>query len=159
MAPPQPTAGKKYFTAAQANATLPLVRAIVTDITQLAQELRERHERLARVLPRDSRIHLDALHEEEIQHIQEEFERDQERMQAYEEELRRLGVELKDYYIGLIDFPCWMNGREVYLCWKLGEPEVGHWHEIDAGFAGRRKLSKTGLRGPAAEVSLPGTGG
>jgi hypothetical protein len=33
-----------------------------------------------------------------------------------------------------------MDGREVYLCWRLGEPEVGHWHELEAGFAGRRKL-------------------
>jgi hypothetical protein len=45
----------------------------------------------------------------------------------------------------LIDFPAWMNGREVYLCWRLGEPDVGHWHELDAGFAGRKKLSGEAL--------------
>jgi hypothetical protein len=61
-------------------------------------------------------------------------------MQEYEQELRRLGVELKDYDTGLIDFPCWMNNRAVYLCWRLGEPEVSHWHELEAGFAGRQKL-------------------
>ena len=61
-------------------------------------------------------------------------------MHEYERELQQLGVELKDYFTGLIDFPCWMNGHEVYLCWRLGEPEVGHWHELDAGFAGRQKL-------------------
>ena len=53
------------------------------------------------------------------------------------------GIELKDYFTGLIDFPCRMDGREVYLCWRLGEPEVGHWHELDAGFAGRQKLLST----------------
>ena len=61
-------------------------------------------------------------------------------MHEYEHELQQLGVELKDYFTGLIDFPCWMDGREVYLCWRLGEPEVGHWHELDDGFAGRQKL-------------------
>jgi len=41
-----------------------------------------------------------------------------------------------------VDFPCWMDEREVYLCWKLDEPEVSHWHEVDAGFAGRQKLKQ-----------------
>ena len=69
-----------------------------------------------------------------------EFERGKEKMREYEQELKNLGVELKDYYIGLIDFPCWMDGREVNLCWKLGEPEVAHWHELDAGYSGRQRL-------------------
>ena len=71
---------------------------------------------------------------------EEEFERGRERMTAYIEELRTLGVELKDFFVGLIDFPCWKDGREVCLCWRQGEPEVGHWHEVEAGFAGRQKL-------------------
>ena len=58
------------------------------------------------------------------------------------DELRQLGVELKDYFTGLIDFPCWMDGREVYLCWRLGEPEVG-----PLARAGRR------LRRPAEDDS------
>src|SRR5262249_33900136 len=69
-----------------------------------------------------------------------EFERGRERMEELVGELRQLGVELKDFFAGLVDFPCWMDGREVYLCWKQGEPEVAHWHEVDAGFAGRQKL-------------------
>ena len=132
--------GKKYFTVAQANASLPLIRAIVRDISALARELQERQERLLRVLPPSNRGVIGEAHREELQHVQEELERDQERMRGYEDELRDLGVELKDYHSGLIDFPCWMEGREVYLCWRLGEPEVGFWHELDAGFAGRRKL-------------------
>ena len=60
-------------------------------------------------------------------------------MKDFVQELNALGVELKDYYTGLVDFPGWMNGHEVYLCWRLGEPEVAHWHELDAGFAGRQE--------------------
>ncbi len=135
----RPTRKKRYFTVAEANATLPLVRAIVDDITTLAQQLQERHELLMRVLP-DGRTAGDA-HREELAHVQAEFDREQERMQEYERELRELGVELKDYRTGLIDFPCWMGNREVYLCWRRGEPEVAHWHELDAGVAGRQKLA------------------
>jgi hypothetical protein len=131
--------GKKSFTVAEANSTLPLVRAIVRDVTELAQELKERHERLTRMRP-GGRLGLSDAHDEEVAQAQAEFERGQERMEEYARELQQLGVELKDYYTGLIDFPSLMNGRPVYLCWRLGEPEVAHWHELEAGFAGRQKL-------------------
>ena len=131
--------GKKYFTVAEANAMLPLVRVILRDVTVLARDLRERHERLARLKP-GGRGALSEAHQEELLQAQTEFARGQERMQEYEVELKQLGVELKDYFTGLIDFPCRMDGREVYLCWRLGEPEVAYWHELEAGFAGRQKL-------------------
>lgn len=141
MAPNKSATRKKFFTPAEANAALPLVRAIIQDITQLAASLRERHERLTRVRS-NSRIKIGDSHEEELKSVEQEFERDQERMQEYEQELRHLGVELKDHDTGLLDFPCLMNGREVYLCWRLGEAEVAHWHELDAGFSGRQKLPR-----------------
>src|SRR5712692_3492570 len=135
----KPVTGKKYFTVAEANAALPLVRAIVRDIAELARSLKERHERLQRVRPHQ-RGALGEAYEEESLQVQAEFERDQERMREYERELKELGVELKDYFRGLIDFPCWMANREVYLCWRQGEAEVAYWHELEAGFAGRQKL-------------------
>jgi hypothetical protein len=130
---------RKYFTAAEANATLPLVRAIVTDITELARELHERHERLAQ-MPAARLKGLTEGHREELLLDEAEFDRNVGRMRDLVMELRQLGVELKDYFTGLVDFPCLMDGREVYLCWRLGEPEVGHWHELEAGFTGRQKL-------------------
>jgi hypothetical protein len=135
----KPNRGKKYFTVTEANAALPLVRAVVRDITELARGLRERHERLTRVRPPE-RGHLGAAYQEELEQMRAEFERDQERLEEYAQELRQLGVELKDMDVGLIDFPCQMHGREVYLCWRLGEDEVGYWHELEAGYAGRQKI-------------------
>lgn len=134
-----PQTSKKFFTAAEANSTLPLVRVIVRDITELAGELRERHERLHRVKPGD-RFRLSDAHDEELRQVQAELERGQEKMEVYIRELAQLGIELKDPFTGLIDFPSLMNGRPVYLCWRLGEPEVAHWHELEAGFAGRQQL-------------------
>ncbi len=56
-------------------------------------------------------------------------------------ELNELGVQLKDYSRGLIDFPCLREGRVVLLCWQLGEDDkIQWWHDIDAGFAGRQRL-------------------
>lgn len=58
-------------------------------------------------------------------------------------ELAELGVEVKDPDQGLIDFRSDREGREVYLCWKLGEgTRIMYWHELDAGFAGRQRLDR-----------------
>lgn len=130
---------KKFFTPAEANATLPLVRAIIRDVTELAASLRDRHERLQRAQPEQNTPGL-GEHLDELRVAQADFEREQERLSEYQQELQKLGVELKDPFKGLVDFPCWMENREVCLCWHHGEPEVAHWHEIDAGFAGRQKL-------------------
>ena len=55
-------------------------------------------------------------------------------------ELRDRGIVLRDLDRGLVDFPALRDGREVYLCWEEGEPEIGFWHEPEAGFGGRRPL-------------------
>lgn len=56
-------------------------------------------------------------------------------------EFGELGIQLKDYTRGLIDFPCRRDGRVVLLCWQLGEgPEIEWWHEEEGGFAGRQRL-------------------
>lgn len=56
-------------------------------------------------------------------------------------DLQHLGIELKDYTRGLIDFPSMRGERVVYLCWQIGDgDQIGWWHETDAGFAGRQPL-------------------
>jgi len=132
-------AKKKYFTAEQANKMLPLVRSIVRDIVELAADIQRRQAQLVqgKAAARNGSGDVD---DEEGAAQQMELARDAARIEELVDELRELGVELKGWD-GLVDFPCWMGNREVYLCWKLDEPEVAHWHEIDAGFAGRQKLS------------------
>ena len=57
------------------------------------------------------------------------------------EELDSLGIQLKDFSMGLIDFPCMRDGRVVLLCWKLGEgDQIEWWHDLEAGYAGRQPL-------------------
>jgi hypothetical protein len=55
-------------------------------------------------------------------------------------ELEALEIVVRDLERGLIDFPAMRDGDEVYLCWLIGEPAVGFWHQLDAGFAGRQPL-------------------
>lgn len=49
-------------------------------------------------------------------------------------------IQVKDLNIGLIDFPALLDGRTVFLCWQLGEPRVGYWHETSTGYASRQPL-------------------
>ena len=62
-----------------------------------------------------------------------------------------MGVQIKDLDIGLLDFPCLVEGKVVLLCWKLGEETITHWHGTDEGFAGRKvvdaRIANAGRRG------------
>ncbi len=62
------------------------------------------------------------------------------RMKGLMDEIQSLGVEVKDLHKGICDFPHRRDGRLVYLCWRLGEEKVGHWHPLKKGFRGRRPL-------------------
>jgi len=141
---PQPRSKKKYYTVAEANATLPLLRSILTDITALANELRDQHERLVRLQKGEG---LDDAHREEVQQLVDQFERGQGKMTEFEQELTKLGIELKDYFTGLVDFRHLKDGKEVYLCYRFGETEVAHWHDLHTGFSGRQKLEAPILNG------------
>lgn len=144
-----PTAGKRVFTIQEANASLPLVRSIVADVVGLAREVTERRQRLLALTSPGRRRSADP-YQEELDLAAEELERDSARLAEYLEELRQLGIEARSVTEGLVDFPAVFAGREVWLCWKLGEPEVAFWHEADAGFWGRRPLAAM-----AAECSGP----
>jgi hypothetical protein len=58
------------------------------------------------------------------------------------EQVQEVGCLIKDLDIGLIDFPTTYRGEEVYLCWKLGEEDIEHWHGVEEGFRGRKKIDR-----------------
>jgi hypothetical protein len=57
-------------------------------------------------------------------------------------EIDSIGVQVKDIDIGLLDFPCEVDGKTVLLCWKMGEDSITHWHGTDEGFAGRKLIDE-----------------
>jgi hypothetical protein len=57
-------------------------------------------------------------------------------------EIDSIGVQVKDLDIGLLDFPCLVDGRIILLCWKLGEKSITHWHGTEEGFAGRKPVDE-----------------
>ncbi|MBL8825414.1 MAG: DUF2203 domain-containing protein [Planctomycetaceae bacterium] len=140
-------AKRKLFSVEQANATLPLVRSIVGDISELSQSILERRERLQ--LLKRARRRDDDVYADELAQTERDVEVDVKQLKEYIDELTRLGVDLKSAPEGLVDFAGELEGREVCLCWKLGESEVLYWHEVDAGFAGRQPLTVESVAGTA----------
>ena len=146
---------RKHFTVAEANKTLPLVRAIVTDVVAQLQRVEELRQRLTGASSADRassnsnsksekgqapRSKKSDFYSEEVAQTEAQLESEIAKLRSFIRELHDLGVEFKGAD-GLCDFPSLHDGREVYLCWKLGEPEVMHWHEIDEGFNGRQRLA------------------
>jgi hypothetical protein len=134
---------KKFYTIHEANAALPLVGAIVADVVALAAEMRRHYAQIEQVRRDDPDILSDEPDgaDEALQALRD----GKEKMTSYVRELQQLGVELKDFHTGLIDFRSMLDGREVYLCWRHGESEVAYWHELDAGFSGRQRLVRTSM--------------
>lgn len=138
----------KIFTVEQANATLPLVRAITSDVVKLSQEMIDRRQRLD-YLKSGRDMSTGNPYDDELAQIEEQQENDKAKLEEYVSELRELGVEPKTFPAGLIDFPAMIDGRLVFLCWQYGESEIKHWHELDAGFSGRQPLEvAVGDEGP-----------
>jgi len=125
---------KRRFTLEQANRTLPLVSRIVADIVRVhknASSLQGQIEKQDKQQPSKQRT----------ADIEKELETAKERLNGLLDELSDVGCELKDFQTGLIDFIGRHQNRDVYLCWKLGEAQIGYWHELDAGFAGRQPIA------------------
>jgi hypothetical protein len=124
----------KLFTVEEANALLPSVRTIVANIRQFHKDLgryRNDAKKAAEAAEHGGGGVPNGLHYAQlVTSLTSEIS-----------ELDNLGVQLKDFERGLIDFPSLRDGRVVLLCWQLGEgDELEWWHDVDAGFAGRTPL-------------------
>jgi hypothetical protein len=129
-----PSRPKRRFTLDQANRSLPLVKRVVGDIVKthaLAMKLQHEIERPGK-----------QAQAAQSGNFQEQLDSCMTKLEDFVDELSEIGCELKDYQAGLIDFVGQHEGRDVYLCWKLGEERITHWHELDSGFAGRQSVTK-----------------
>ena len=129
---------KKHFTIAEARAALPEVRRRILRVQDLLAEIRARQDEEGQGPP----IILRGNGKGPI--ITETPEDDQKQeAQRLIEAIADQGIQIKDLQSGLIDFPHLLGGdpeREVFLCWHLGEDTIAFWHEIEAGYAGRKPL-------------------
>jgi hypothetical protein len=128
----------KLFSREEAEALLPKIEPLLQEIRELGREIAE-HEAHLQVdqIKLMSNGHKPPADTETLQN---EVRILNHRIHANVEAILAMDVIVKDLAEGLVDFPSLLHGREVYLCWKLGEDGIHWWHEIEAGFAGRQPL-------------------
>jgi len=127
-----------YFTREEAEALLPQVSFVLHKIQERRRELQQSEEELGalRLQAMGNGHHL----HERMMELQRDLALHIQNLQVLVNDLKEFGCELKDADSGLIDFLSLRNGREIYLCWRLGEERINFWHHLDAGFAGRQPL-------------------
>jgi len=128
-----------HYTLDQARAQLPWLTQILAQIKEIgarSEQLRGDVDRLVGRLQANGHAAVDDAisdRHNEAQHTQDELEN-------LAGQIAERNIILRDVQRGLIDFPSLRGGREVYLCWVLGETDIEYWHDTDAGFAGRQPL-------------------
>ena len=122
----------RYFSVDEANLVVELIRPLLSEILQIRQEILEHRPDIWPVMEKaagNGGSKAAAL-------IEQRFES----LDKLVRQVQATGAILKDANVGLVDFLSLRGGREVYLCWKLGEAEILYWHDVDAGLDGRHAL-------------------
>src|SRR5215207_10127780 len=122
----------RYFTLSDANQALTTIRPLIDEIQPIRQKILinqpEAWTSIEKSVGNGGSRALSA--------IVQDFER----LDVLVHHILDTGVLIKDINIGLLDFPALKDGREVYLCWQYGEPDIAYWHEVEAGYSGRQPI-------------------
>ena len=129
----------RHFTVDEANDALQLVRPLAEELVGVyrrANRVEQRAAPLRAAVAGNGSVGM----RERLQDHERVAAAAGSRMRALVEEIEALGAEVKDLELGLVDFPAEREGETVLLCWRVGEEEIGYWHGLEEGFAGRRPL-------------------
>jgi hypothetical protein len=129
----------REFTLEEANAAVvelrPIVRRMVEAGQRLAAAQREQTQLVTRIAGNGGDMQPSDLRE-----LAETIQAEADAIAACAAEINAAGAQIKSLEEGLLDFPSQRDGEDILLCWRLGEDEIGYWHGVDEGFAGRRPL-------------------
>jgi hypothetical protein len=137
----------RTFTLDEAHSLLPVLESLLrTAISakKLMEQVEAEQQALARRLFLNGGTYLDVV---PLARRKAERMKAEQRAKDALAEIDSIGVQVKDLDVGLLDFPCQVEGRTVLLCWKLGEKSITHWHGTEEGFAGRKPIDERIARG------------
>jgi hypothetical protein len=130
----------RFYAIDEANATLPEVERILGALREQREELITARDRALTLTPEDGAATPEDA--EQLRLIRLRMQGLIDQMQAGVARLVELDITLRDIKTGLIDFPALATGRPIWLCWRLGEGDIQHWHGVDEGFDNRRPLDE-----------------
>lgn len=129
---------ERVFTLAEARAMLPRVEALLAEVQATRAAIGEQQALIQAV--RRSATGDGSAVQNGTGALERRLREMARQLRASVEAITELGVQIKDLDRGLVDWVAEREGRRVYICWQRGEPEIGWWHELDAGFAGRQPI-------------------
>jgi hypothetical protein len=135
----------RYFNLEEARAALPVVGRSIREAVQARQQYQEAEsliQQLAQRILMAGGMHVDSAKTEAWK---AQVDSSGQTLKSAMERIEELGVLVKDLDTGLVDFPTLFRGEEVYLCWRMGEADIDHWHGINEGFAGRKAIDRSFL--------------
>ena len=143
----------KRFTLTEAERLLPEIEKIIREAVSLKAQYQEGAEALESFSQRVAMQGGMSVDRDAVLRQRAQRDRHGERLKAAVEQIQDRGCVIKDLDTGLIDFPTLFHGREVYLCWKMGESGIHHWHGVDEGFAGRKPIDRDFLENHTGDLS------
>jgi hypothetical protein len=129
----------RVFTLEEANAALVELRPVVERMVEHRKNLTAAQARQAELVARVASNGGDMV-PSDLQELAETIQSEADAISVCAEQIDAVGAQVKSLEEGLLDFPAKRGEEDVLLCWKLGEDEIGYWHGIDEGFAGRKPL-------------------
>ncbi len=132
----------RYFTIAEAEELLPAIADALLRARRLRDEWQEAEAHLERQKRRIAQAGGSSVNLNRVHAFWDQRKISLERLKEMVESITGLGVQLKDLDLGLIDFPTRYEGRDVLLCWKLGEAAILAWHDLESGYAGRQPIDE-----------------
>jgi len=143
---------EKYFNRQEAERLLPILEPQLEDARRQKQKMDALQEDLTKAASRIMLLGGSFPPYADLARQRVESDQAGRQLQETVDKIQESGCLVKDLDLGLVDFPSLLEGKEIYLCWKLGEERIGYWHSIEEGFAGRKPL---GDSGPAEQPPRP----
>jgi hypothetical protein len=132
----------KRFTLAEAQSLIPSVDPVLSKAIELKSHYAEAEQEMESYSQRIQMMGGLVVNREQALEVRHRRDTASTGLREAIQEVEEFGCVLKDLDVGLIDFPTLFRGREVYLCWKLGEAAIAFWHGTDEGFAGRKAIDQ-----------------
>ena len=132
----------RTFTLDEAQSLLPVLESLLRTAIggkKLMEDVEGEMQELSHRIFLNGGTHVDVV---AVAHRKAERAKAEQRAKDALAEIDSIGVQVKDIDIGLLDFPCEVEGQTVLLCWKMGEKSITHWHGADEGFAGRKLVDE-----------------
>jgi hypothetical protein len=133
---------ERTFTLDEAQSLLPVLESLLRSAIsskKLIEEVEGEMQELSQRIFLNGGTHIDVV---TVARRKAERTKAEQRAKDAIAEIDSIGVQVKDLDIGLLDFPCDVNGDVVLLCWKMGEKSITHWHGVSEGFAGRKLIDE-----------------